>query len=207
MAWLKPNARMEQAIARLKEGNRQFCGQTQNPAIFSPALRQRLRASGQSPYAVVVSCSDSRVPPEHVFSAGLGELFVVRTAGHVVDDGAMGSIVYAVTQLDVPLILVMGHEDCGAVKAAIKGAAGDGALSALASRIAIGLHGEADLPHCISIHVGNTVSQLQAQPELGPLIQAGKLFVTGAVYHMDDGTVEFLPVDGAYDPGKDEGLD
>jgi len=106
------------ALARLMEGNARFvAGEMVHPNL-SAEKRAEL-ASGQSPYAVIVSCSDSRVPPELVFDAGPGDLFIIRVAGNVVGDDAMASIEYAVAKLNSPLVLVMGHESCGAVGAAV----------------------------------------------------------------------------------------
>ena len=117
----------DQALQRLKDGNRKFMAdapdQTAAAAqMDNPRLNHERRleiAQGQTPFAVLVSCSDSRVPPELLFGRGLGELFIVRNAGNTVDTVALGSIEYAVAQLGVPLVLVLGHERCGAVDAAL----------------------------------------------------------------------------------------
>jgi carbonic anhydrase len=115
----KTDLTADQALAQLKEGNAAFvkggaCVPTGGPARVAEL------AKGQGPFAVVVGCSDSRTPPEHLFGRGLGELFVVRVAGNTVDPGALGSIEYAVAVLGAPLILVLGHSKCGAVEAAAK---------------------------------------------------------------------------------------
>src|SRR3954452_3997027 len=117
----------DQALQRLKDGNRKFMAdapdQTAAAAqMDNPRLNHERRleiAQGQTPFAVLVSCSDSRVPPELLFGRGLGELFIVRNAGNTVDTVALGSIEYAVAQLGVPLVLVLGHERCDAVDAAL----------------------------------------------------------------------------------------
>lgn len=114
----EPSARTpSQALKILREGNRRFATNASSLADRSPQRRAELE-SGQFPHTAVLCCSDSRVPPEIVFDQGLGELFVVRTAGHVVDEAALGSIEYAVDHLHVPLVLVLGHDGCGAVTSA-----------------------------------------------------------------------------------------
>jgi len=122
-------------LKRLLSGNRRFVsGRMQHPD--QGVRRRRKVLSGQSPLAVVIGCSDSRVPPEIIFDQGFGSLFIVRTAGHVLDDAAVGSVEYAVHHLHVPLILVLGHADCGAVKAAMLGASVKGPLGKILRAIA-----------------------------------------------------------------------
>lgn len=111
-----------EALARLKDGNKRFIDASYNPGDVSFALREKLQ-SGQHPYAVVVCCSDSRVIPEAIFSAGLGEIFSVRVAGNVLGEHEMGSVEYAVDHLGSNLVLILGHEKCGAVAATLEGGA------------------------------------------------------------------------------------
>src|SRR5919199_952733 len=114
----KTDLTADQALALLKEGNQKFVAES--PVQAAQSCERRLEiARGQTPFAVLVSCSDSRVPPELLFGRGLGELFIVRNAGNTVDTAALGSIQYAVAVLGVPLVLVLGHERCGAVDAAV----------------------------------------------------------------------------------------
>src|SRR5687768_7935598 len=108
----------EQALALLKEGNDKFITDAPYRQVNDRDRRLEI-ARGQTPFAVLVSCSDSRVPPELLFGRGLGELFIVRNAGNTVDTAALGSVEYAVAELGVPLIVVMGHQRCGAVDAAV----------------------------------------------------------------------------------------
>src|SRR5438876_10670259 len=113
----QPSVAPSEAISRLKEGNGRYAGgNLQHPGQTTE--RRAELANTQHPFATIVSCSDSRVPPEIVFDQGLGDLFVVRVAGNVIDDHALGSIEYAVDHLGVRLIVVLGHQSCGAVKAA-----------------------------------------------------------------------------------------
>jgi carbonic anhydrase len=115
-----PTLTPEQVLAQLKQGNEAFL---RGQAIAGDIRgRRRLEiARAQYPVAVLVSCSDSRVPPEVLFGKGLGELFIIRNAGNTIDTAAMGSLEYAVAELNVPLVVVMGHERCGAVAAALEG--------------------------------------------------------------------------------------
>ncbi|HEB53740.1 MAG TPA: hypothetical protein ENI87_10860, partial [bacterium] len=108
----------EEALHTLQEGNRRYANDRSVPQPIGEGVRRTL-ARGQSPIAVIVTCADSRVPPEHVFNTGLGELVVVRTAGHVVGPEAIATIEHAVEHLNVPLCVVLGHESCDVVTAAI----------------------------------------------------------------------------------------
>ena len=105
------------SLSRLKAGNERFVRGTSDPAPID-ASRRTVLAGGQEPFAMMLSCADSRVPPEHVFNVGLGDLFTIRTAGEVVDKSILASLEYGAEHLHIPLLVVMGHEACGAVKAA-----------------------------------------------------------------------------------------
>ncbi|MDZ4065029.1 MAG: carbonic anhydrase, partial [Coriobacteriia bacterium] len=113
------NSRSEEALTRLREGNARFA-EERSTARFSAEQRAAV-VGGQRPWAVIVGCSDSRVPVEAVFDVGVGELFVVRNAGHVVDDAALASIRFALEGLGAQTVVVLGHEECGAVAAALAG--------------------------------------------------------------------------------------
>src|SRR6266480_2863917 len=114
---MRANQSHAEAIAKLKEGNRRYTtGNPQHP-VHTPACRTAF-AKSQHPFAIILSCSDSRVPSEIVFDQGIGDLFIVRVAGNVINDEGLGSIEYAVEYLGTRLILVLGHQSCGAVKAA-----------------------------------------------------------------------------------------
>src|SRR4029434_4567942 len=119
---------------RLAAGNARFVAGNLEHPNQSPARRTKL-AEGQRPFAIILGCSDSRTAPEVVFDQGLGDLFVVRTAGNVVDDVALGSIEYAAEHLGASLIVVLGHENCGAVKATLDGGKLPGHLPAIAKAI------------------------------------------------------------------------
>jgi carbonic anhydrase len=125
------------ALERLKEGNKRFAADRLADKDLGSARRRAL-AKGQRPFAVVLGCADSRVAPELIFDQGLGDVFVLRVAGNVTDAALVGSIEYAVEEVKVPLIVVLGHEECGAVKAALAGKPLPGDLGELIRRVDVG---------------------------------------------------------------------
>ena len=149
---------------------------------------------GQNPYAVVVSCSDSRVTPNIVFNAGLGEIFDIRLAGNVVDDDALGSIEYGVAHANAPLIVVMGHESCGAVTAAYnkytKGTAVEGNIEEIVEEIEPSIGKDKTLDDAIRTNVTNVANEIKNDPITKKLIDSGKVKVVEAYYSLD-GKVEF----------------
>jgi carbonic anhydrase len=196
-----------QALQLLKDGNARFM-EDRPQAVVQGKQRRLEIARGQTPIAVLVGCSDSRVPPELLFGRGLGELFIIRNAGNTVDTVALGSIEYAVTQLNVPLVVVMGHERCGAVSAAVsvveKQAAFPGSMgpmvepivpAVLEARAALGnKHTHDELVEAsVRQNVARVVKRLrESEPLLLEPLRAGKLMIVGARYDLDDGRVEFF---------------
>ena len=187
------------SLAKLKAGNARFVqGRPLHENIFTD--RRQALVTGQKPFATVVCCSDSRVPPELVFDQGLGDIFVVRLAGNVVDDVALGSIEYAVVVLGAPLVVVMGHEDCGAVKAALKGGDVPGKIPAVIRDIqpsakaakARGLSGEPALQMATDLNVRAGMKDVSGSTVLAPLIKQGKVQVCGGKYLLADGAVQWL---------------
>jgi carbonic anhydrase len=167
------SAEADIALDRLIKGNARYANGTPTHGNQSRKRRADLKA-GEKPFAVVLSCSDSRVPPEVVFDQGLGDLYVVRVAGNVMNDSVLGSIEYAVENLGASLLVVLGHEECSAVKAAI--AAANGVVHA-----------------AVIANVRNVVRQLsEAGPDLQPAVQKGRLKIVGAQYHFATGNVEIL---------------
>lgn len=158
-------------------------------------VRREEVAKGQKPFAIVVSCSDSRVPPEVIFDQGLGDLFVVRTAGHVVDKVAMGSIEYAVAKLGARSVVVLGHERCGAVQAALERTQVPGSIGSIVDAIAPGIASvsgtdAAAMDQAVALNVSAVVGQLRsASPVLMPFVTDGSLEISGAVYDLDSGKV------------------
>ncbi len=200
----------DEALKMLKEGNEKFLNDSRVSGTTS-ALTQERRlelARSQSPFAILVSCSDSRVPPELLFGRGLGELFIVRNAGNTVDNVALGSIEYAVAVLNVSLIVVMGHERCGAVDAALdvvqNNAVFPGSLGQMIEPIIpavlqaksatdSGVGHEALLDAAVRFNVSRVVSRLKnSEPVLLDPLASGKLKIVGARYDLDDGRVEFF---------------
>jgi carbonic anhydrase len=190
----------EQALQQLIAGNRNFAAGNLTSVGQLVARRGEL-ATSQSPMAAIVACSDSRVPPELVFDQTLGELFVVRTAGQVIDEAARSSIVYAVDYLKAPLVLVVGHSRCGAVDAAIAAIQG-GNIPGYAFRLAeaIGpavrrVQGQPGdlLDNAIRANVRLGVEQIQAsEPLLAEDVRQGRLTVLGAHYDFQTGLVTML---------------
>lgn len=194
-----PNSNPVSAWKALKDGNVRFvAGEPQHPSQ-DVARRARL-AHGQKPTAVVFGCGDSRVAAELLFDQGLGDMFVVRTAGHVLDHAVLGSIEYAVALLNVPLIVVLGHDSCGAVKAALdaldKGEMPGGYVRDIVERVTpsilLGRHaGLTRVDEFEAAHVKDTVNQLQVRSAtIAKGIAEGTQAIVGATYHLADGRVE-----------------
>lgn len=198
----------QQALERLQEGNRRFvAGQPDNAQSRSPARRAAL-AGGQAPFACIVGCSDSRVPLELVFDQGLGDLFVIRVAGNIVLDSEMGSVEFTVAEFDTPLVVVLGHSNCGAVTGAVRALEQplDGMPAALRSIVeqvkpavddVIAAGGGDDrarlIDEAVRTNVRNSVQQLCRGSELlGPRVEEGRLRIVGAEYMLENGTVEFF---------------
>lgn len=182
----------QEAMARLKQGNRTYLTARTNPGDISPALRRHTFDHGQQPYAIIITCSDSRVIPESIFSAGIGELFVIRVAGNVIDDHQLGSIEYAAGHLSTRLVVVLGHTCCGAVDAAISGDA-DGYIKFITDEIKLAIGKETDDYRACCLNVRRSMSEILQSPDIQRLEREDGLEVVGAVYHLDTGKVEFLP--------------
>lgn len=193
-----------QALARLKAGNADFVGDKPATSDLSTARRLAL-SEGQQPFATIVCCSDSRVGPEQLFGAGLGELFVVRSAGNTLDITGSGSVEYSVGELGVPLIVVLGHEKCGAVGAAVDlvlndtlfpGSIGD-MIQPIVPAVLTAKRAKADgdlVERAIDENVRRTVERLRrySEPMLMEPQRAGKLMIVGAVYSLKTGVVRWL---------------
>ena len=190
------------ALALLKEGNRRFVLGRLRHAHQAAAWRKHLKAS-QQPFATILACSDSRVPPELVFDQGFGDLFVIRVAGNIIATDVLGSIQYATRHLNTPLVVVMGHESCGAVTAAVDALEGRGKeprfIAALVAAIKPGLKGlPAELDGANRVHaaveanVRWSMRQLAALPESQLGLKQKKSALVGAVYDIAKGTVRFL---------------
>jgi len=191
-----PNSNPTSAWKALREGNDRFvAGMPEHPSQ-SIADRARL-AQGQKPTAVLFGCADSRVAAEIIFDQGLGNMFVVRTAGHVFDSAVLGSIEYAVTVLNVPLIVVLGHDSCGAVKATL-GALDDGEMPGgyvrdIVERVTPSIllgrkEGLTRVDEFEARHVAETGKQLvDRSTAIAKGIESGTLAIAGVTYHLADG--------------------
>jgi carbonic anhydrase len=198
----KTSITADQALARLKAGNEKF---VTAPELCSAELAKRRAdvVSSQAPWATIVSCADSRVPPELLFGGlGLGDLFVARNAGNMVDTATMGTIEYGAAVLGVPLIVVLGHESCGAVEAACdvvtKKATFPGSIGPMVRAIvpaAIAVRGKPGdfTDNAVRESAKRTAAQISGKSKIvGDLIKAGKVKVVAARYGFANGNVEYL---------------
>ena len=191
-----PNTNPVTAWKALREGNERFVAGT--PAHPSQSIEHRASLTeAQKPTAVVFGCADSRVAAEIIFDQGLGDMFVVRTAGHVIDSAVLGSIEYAVTVLSVPLIVVLGHDSCGAVKATLAaiddGAVPGGYVRDVVERVTPSIllgrrDGLTRVDEFEEKHVNETVNQLaDRSTAISDALEAGTLAIAGVTYHLADG--------------------
>ena len=198
-----PQYTADQALERLVEGNARFVdGKARFPTVQKEVLADLAKA--QRPYATILGCSDSRVPPELVFDAGFGELFIIRVAGNVISPEVMGTLQYAAVHLRTPLFVVLGHEGCGAVKAALA-AKFDGAqerrhIAALLDNITPGLVDvdpvqtpEAQMQQAVEANVRWSMHQVLETPEGKAAAANGAIKLVGAIYELHTGRVRLLP--------------
>lgn len=193
---LSPDA----ALARLSAGNARYVGGVSKRHDF--AHEREALAGGQNPFAAVLGCADSRIAPEYAFDTARGDLFVCRVAGNFANDDAIASLEYAVAVLATPLILVLGHDACGAVDATIKslkdGTTLPGHLPSLVSALSPAVKGSAQQPgntldNAIKQNVLDTVAKLKAAtPMLSAAVEQQKLKVVGGIYRLRDGRVEMV---------------
>jgi carbonic anhydrase len=193
-----PNANPVTAWKALKEGNGRFvAGRPEHP---SQSIEHRASlAEGQKPTAVVFGCADSRVAAELIFDQGLGDMFVVRTAGHVIDSAVLGSVEYAVSVLNVPLIVVLGHDSCGAVQATLTalddGVVPGGYVRDVVERVTPSIllgrrDGLSRVDEFEARHVNETAAQLLARSTaIAERVAAGTLAIVGVTYQLADGQV------------------
>lgn len=193
-----PNTSPTSAWKALKEGNDRFvAGEPEHPS--QGIERRAVLAEGQNPTAVLFGCGDSRVAAEIIFDQGLGDMFVVRTAGHIIDSAVLGSIEFAVVVLNVPLIVVLGHDSCGAVKAALSalddGAVPGGYLRDVVERVTPSIllgrnDGLSSVDEFETRHVNETATQLMARSTaIAERVAAGSLAIAGVTYRLADGQV------------------
>lgn len=178
------------ALKRLKTGNRIYVEALDHVRDLSPARILDLFERGQRPFATVITCADSRVVPEHIFMAGLGEIFVIRVAGNVAGPVETASALYACEHLHTRLLLVLGHTHCGAIKAALEGEAGP--MVPITGQISAAIGAETDPYQASVLNAEATARRLREESALHQLETAGALEIRTAIYHTHCGVVDFL---------------
>jgi len=189
--------KINEALQKLIEGNRRFA--TSESVHPNQTAERRTEVSkGQKPFAVIVGCSDSRVPPEIIFDQGLGDLFIIRVAGNIVDEVALGSIEYAVDHLGTELVLVLGHGNCGAVTASVKGGKVHGHVGIIVRAITPAVEKAKKQPgdlidNSIKTNIKLIVNQIRStKPILSKLVKEDKLKIVGAYYNIENGVVDII---------------
>ena len=182
------NLSAAEALSKLKAGNERYLTVSSNPGDVSPQIRQKTCDEGQTPYAIVITCSDSRVIPESIFTAGIGELFTIRVAGNVMDHHQLGSVEYAADHLGTNLVVVLGHTHCGAVGAAVSSDPG-GFIKYITDEIKKAIGDEKDELKASRLNVERSVSIIKEQLKL---TDSSDRKVCGGIYHIDSGKVEFM---------------
>jgi carbonic anhydrase len=187
----------DHALEELVAGNRRYVDSKQRHPNQTPRRRAEL-SKAQQPFAVILGCADSRVPPEIIFDRGLGDLFIVRIAGNVINDMILGSIEYAANHLHAPLVVVLGHSKCGSVQAAIEGVNGQGHIACLTEALQPALNEAKEQPGDLGNNAARANAKIVAEqlrcskPVLSELVREGKLNVVPAFYDLDTGVVEIL---------------
>jgi carbonic anhydrase len=197
-----------EALERLREGNRRFVSGVRSHDILASETRRHELTAGQEPFAIILGCSDSRVPAEIIFDQGLGDLFVIRVAGNIVASSQIGSVEFAAERFHTPLVVVLGHSRCGAVLATLEELTRPREnqsrnLRSIVDRIRPSVEellatelrhdGEALVCHAIRTNVRASANQLRHGSELlEHLIQERKLLVVGAEYSLETGVVDFF---------------
>ncbi|MBO6107830.1 MAG: carbonic anhydrase [Eubacterium sp.] len=180
----------DEALAKLKKGNETYIAAKSNPGDVSPEIRKETMVNGQSPYAIVVTCSDSRVIPEAIFSAGIGDLFTIRVAGNVIDSHQLGSVEYAAEHLGTRLCVVLGHTNCGAVGAALADNP-DSYIQTLVDEIREAIGTEKDPSKATRLNAEYSAKQIKEKLHIPD--EDGEAFnVMAAIYNIGDGSVEFI---------------
>jgi carbonic anhydrase len=182
----------EQALLRLKQGNEQYINSKNNASDISQNMREKTADEGQKPYAVVLTCSDSRVPPEHIFSAGLGELFVVRTAGLTLSHFDLGSIEYGIKYLGAKLIVVLGHTLCGAVAASLSGKHPEGHVADIVADIRPAIVEAKDTTEAENLNIERTYKKVMESNIVRDLTASGSINVVKAKYDLHTGKADFI---------------
>ena len=181
----------EEAKKRLIIGNQKYIESNELTSDVSPEKLLKISQSGQKPYAIIITCSDSRVVPELIFSAGIGDIFVIRVAGNVIDSHQLGSIEYAAEHLGTGLIVVLGHDHCGAVDAAMNHEP-DGYIKYITDEIVKAIGNEKDEVKACCLNVIHSCDIIEHSLQIQKDEEEYGLKVLGAIYHLKSGEVEFL---------------
>lgn len=188
---MNTNITAAEALERLKKGNESYLTAETNGGNISKHMREFTAANGQKPYAVIVACSDSRVIPESIFNTGIGELFVIRVAGNVIDNHQLGSIEYAADHLNCKLIVVLGHNHCGAVDAAMKHNS-DGHIKYITDEILRAIGNEKNELQACCMNVKHSVEMIENNLDIQALERERGVKVYGAIYYIESGIVDFF---------------
>ncbi len=187
----------EQALKMLLDGNERFRNIQATHPHQEAAYRIGL-GTGQAPFAAILACADSRVPPEVLFDEGLGDLFVVRVAGNILNDQLLGSLEYAAAHLNTPLIMVMGHTSCGAIGAVAQGAELEGHIASLAPAIQPAVDKVKGMEGDLTDNAAKEVARMtrdeliKSEPIIADLVKEGKLMIVAGFYDLESGVVEVL---------------
>ena len=192
------NLSAKEALKKLEKGNKRFVElKLKHPDENKSRRKEMLK--GQHPFVVILSCSDSRVPAELIFDQGLGDIFVIRNAGNVLDDHVIGSIEYAVMHCGVKLIVIMGHQDCGAIAATLSGVSETKYIQSLEDSIKPAIDDckkkglEINSDNVVKAHVSQDIDELLSQDvELVKYMKEHDVQIVGAYYHLDSGKVDFM---------------
>lgn len=198
-----PGITPDAALKKLTDGNARYAAGTSTYAGISKARRAETAHKGQKPFATILSCSDSRVPPEYIFDQGIGELFIIRVAGNVADTDEIGSMEYGVDHLGTPVLLVLGHTKCGAVTAVVSGAEVHGSIPALVENITPAvdrvksnkpeLKADALISEAIAQNVWLAIEDtLRKSPSIRERAKKGKVKVIGALYDIESGRISIM---------------
>lgn len=184
------NCTAEEALRRLIAGNKEYLSQNKNTGDVSDRIRIKTLDKGQKPYAIIVGCSDSRAIPEVIFNAGIGDLFVIRVAGNVIDRHQLGSIEYAADHLGTNLVVVLGHDHCGAVDAAMNHDP-DGHIGYLVEEIRTAIGTEKNEFRACCLNARHSVKMIKENADIMHLEEERGLKIISAMYHLDSGKVDF----------------
>ncbi len=185
------NITPDEALKQLLEGNKRFIENKRKNPNQSMARIQEV-AQGQAPFAAILSCADSRVPSEIIFDQGFGDLFVVRNAGNVATPEEIGSLEFGTLVLGAKVLMVIGHKNCGAVKATIEGKAVPGQIASILDVIQPAINQNKTLEENIISNVKLGMNRLQASPVISQLIKEGKLKIVGGYYDLDTGKINVV---------------